>query len=371
MTAFTTQLVAETSLAGRQRRTWTLVVAGLAILGLVVAALLACIIWIPRSLYPALSDSALEGVDAPDKRQELKDARLTLQNGARTSLVQGLSALLVLTGASVGVAATLRQVRATREQIRETARASQNQLALSEQGQLTDRYTKAVDQLGSKELDVRLGGIFALERIARDSPDDRSTIYAVISAFVRGHSPWPPRAPGQDVASAAPDRVPELLALAADVQAGLTALAHRHPVPVLSQQPGREIADSLDLGQTDLRRANLVGAQLPGVWFHGTRLQMATLLDANLRGAQLIRADLQKAVLDGAQLEGADLTRANLLGADLRNANLHGADLSDAKLESARADGRTRWPSGWSLQRAQDAGVQVIGSDVAPSSFEP
>ena len=40
---------------------------------------------------------------------------------------------------------------------------------LTKRGQLTDRYMKAVEQLGSDQLDVRLGGIDALERIAKDS----------------------------------------------------------------------------------------------------------------------------------------------------------------------------------------------------------
>ena len=35
---------------------------------------------------------------------------------------------------------------------------------LTEQGQVTDRYTKAIEQLGSDKLDVRIGGIYALER---------------------------------------------------------------------------------------------------------------------------------------------------------------------------------------------------------------
>jgi hypothetical protein len=33
---------------------------------------------------------------------------------------------------------------------------------------VTDRYTKAIEQLGSDRLDVRIGGIYALERVARD-----------------------------------------------------------------------------------------------------------------------------------------------------------------------------------------------------------
>ncbi len=40
---------------------------------------------------------------------------------------------------------------------------------LSREGQVTDRYTKAIEQLGSEKLDARIGGIYALERFARDS----------------------------------------------------------------------------------------------------------------------------------------------------------------------------------------------------------
>jgi hypothetical protein len=64
---------------------------------------------------------------------------------------------------------------------------------LSREGQVTDRYTKAIGQLASDKLDVRIGGIFALERIARDSAKDHPTVMEVLTAFIREHSwkPWP------------------------------------------------------------------------------------------------------------------------------------------------------------------------------------
>ena len=55
----------------------------------------------------------------------------------------------------------------------------------------------AIDQLGHAHLDVRLGGIYAIERIARDSPADRAAIGEVLTAFIRSHAPWPPSLPGQ------------------------------------------------------------------------------------------------------------------------------------------------------------------------------
>jgi hypothetical protein len=65
---------------------------------------------------------------------------------------------------------------------------------LTEQGQVTDRYTKAIEQRGSEKLDVRIGGIYALERVARDSARDHPTVMEVLTAFIREHSheQWPP-----------------------------------------------------------------------------------------------------------------------------------------------------------------------------------
>jgi hypothetical protein len=57
---------------------------------------------------------------------------------------------------------------------------------LAERGQVTDRYTKAVEQLASEAVQIRLGAIYALERIAYDSPSDHQTVMDVLCAFVRG-----------------------------------------------------------------------------------------------------------------------------------------------------------------------------------------
>ena len=59
---------------------------------------------------------------------------------------------------------------------------------------MTDRCAKAIEQLGWDKLDVRVGGICAIERVARDSARDHLTVMEVLTAFIREHShePWPP-----------------------------------------------------------------------------------------------------------------------------------------------------------------------------------
>src|SRR5215207_8315121 len=77
--------------AQQRRLVWRRAGAGLLILGLL-AVLLACVLWIPKWLYPPLTDADLKNVTAENlsdeaKAREVKDARLKLQNDARTTLL--------------------------------------------------------------------------------------------------------------------------------------------------------------------------------------------------------------------------------------------------------------------------------------------
>lgn len=81
----------------------------------------------------------------------------------------------------------LRRAQAMEEQVRVSA----EQLRLAEQGQITERFARAVEQLGATDeqgeprLEVRLGGIYSLERIARDSQADHWTVMEVLTGYVR------------------------------------------------------------------------------------------------------------------------------------------------------------------------------------------
>jgi pentapeptide repeat protein len=134
--------------------------------------------------------------------------------------------------------------------------------ALNRAGQLTDRFTQAIEQLGHKELDVRLGGIYALERIARDSKEDHPQVMEVPTAYVREHAPKSDG--GTQEAQAAGENADALegnksKTPATDVQAVLTVLGRR----TLAHEQGAEPV--LDLRFTDLRGANFFEAELQRV----------------------------------------------------------------------------------------------------------
>ena len=55
----------------------------------------------------------------------------------------------------------------------------------TERGQVIERFTRAVEQLGHEEQAVRIGGLHGLERIAEISLEERSQAFSVLDGFVR------------------------------------------------------------------------------------------------------------------------------------------------------------------------------------------
>jgi len=218
---------------------------------------------------------------------------------------------------------------------------------LSREGQVTNRYTKATEQLGSGALDVRIGGIYALERIARDSPKDHPTVMEVLAAFVRQHSHE--QLPLAESGGKTPERTTR-----PDVQAAVTVVGRRDP---------RHDRQVIDLSYANLVSADLHGAILTGANLTWSDLHTSLLTRANLTGAALTEANLADAILFGANLAGAALIEADLRGADLHGADLTSADLDGAIWpEAARVvDGWVKDPGSDRLRRASD-GTGHLGS---------
>jgi uncharacterized protein YjbI with pentapeptide repeats len=209
------------------------------------------------------------------------------------------------------------------------------------QGHITDRYTKAIEQLGSDKLDIRLGGIYALERIARDSARDHPTVIEVLAAFIRENCPSS-RSDDPEGAGGLPPAK-----LRTDVQAALTVIGRRtftHDLPGMNIELADANLTHADLFGADLTRANLRGTNLRSTNLYaaelfGADLTGADLTSADLRAANLRRADLTRANLTLAELIDVDLTGANLTDVDLTDANLRGANLTDVDLRGANLRG--------------------------------
>jgi hypothetical protein len=236
--------------------------------------------------------------------------RVTATNSARTTLLQAIAGLAV----GLGAYAAWQRVRVNEEELRATR-----------DGQITERYSRAVEHLGASSVDIRMGGVHALARVARNSPADADTIVALLCSFVRAHSPWPPGSPGQPPMESTIDQIGTLAIRGNDVQAAVTALGRIERT---------RLTERIAIPHVDLRRARLDGLALE---------------QTNLEHVSLVRARLRKTVLRAARLRGADLRGADLRDADLRDSDLRSADLRTALLDGAllsgaRADIETRWP---------------------------
>lgn len=186
----------------------------------------------------------------------------------------------------------------SQEQFEHAREKDRDQAEIAREGQVTDRYVEAIKLLGSDNRTQRLGGIYSLERIMRDSEKDFSTVVKVLAAFIRTQAPV-----------AKPRDTPGL-----DVQAALTVLARR---PLM-----RNV--SIDLSKTYLRKANLAYANLDDWNFRG----------ADLRGANFSYASLERANLSDAYLDDAHFSRAQLIGTWLDVASMKNADLAFAAIDS-------------------------------------
>ena len=165
-------------------------------------------------------------------------------------------------------------------------------LQVNREGQITDRLTRAIDQLGSDELEIRLGGIYALERIARDSEQEHWPIMEVLTAYVRQHTRrrLPNEGDKRDVEEE-PFEETGFASPGPDIQA-IMAVIRRRVRHFDNGEP-----EFIDLHGTHLEGANLHKAHLYGANLHGANLSTANLSAANLSGANLA----------GTHLEGANL----------------------------------------------------------------
>lgn len=231
-------------------------------------------------------------------------------------------------------------------------------LRLTQTRLITERFSKAVEQLGNDKIEVRLGGIYSLERIAYDSDRDHWTIMEVLTSFIQEKSPIEEISEDQIRAKAyeiwqqsngsgtdyehwaEAIAVLEWKPVTKDVQAALTVIRRRQKKD--PQDKNIDLSDTnlqrVVLEDADLQGANLMRANLQGVNLSRVNLQGTNLMATNLQGANLSYVNLQRVALSAANLQGANLENANLQRASLCQVNLQRANLSYVNLQEAFLD---------------------------------
>ena len=323
---------------------------------------------------PDTSDFPTPLVPTGQTAQSLHSFNLRWHILAFVGLLTALGGLISLPLALLRVMTTERQVKAQEEGLitdrinkaveglgtdktvkKQRIDSSGNPVFANDSAGKPDRSRPVWDDTTEPNLEVRIGALFALERISQDSDRDHIQIMEILCAYIvqnadqshialpKGDDPTPQD--WQDWAKANPAVRPR-----ADIDVALRII-ERRDASRKQIEKGRQyrldfqhanfrclvLSDreltSADLGWAQLQGANLSFAQLQGADLRRAQLQGADLWFAQLQGADLRDAQLQGADLAYAQLQGANLGRAQLQGADLSWTQLQGADLEWAKLD--------------------------------------
>jgi uncharacterized protein YjbI with pentapeptide repeats len=228
----------------------------------------------------------------------------------------GATIVSVLATAAVAIVG-YRSSRSTNRATIDAAHADIRQtLAVTRDGQIADLYGRGVEQLGSANQDVRIGGIYALERVARESEPDHPQVMEVLTAFMRVHA-------FEREQHEHPTRSEVWREVRPDVQAAVTVVGRRNTT-------------------WDDRSIDLTGARLPF--------------------ADLAEADFNQARLVDVNLQGANLKGAYLIGADFTGARLDDATLTDAHLFRAKWPVDAPVPEGWKLDTSSGR-LERAGTD--------
>jgi uncharacterized protein YjbI with pentapeptide repeats len=284
--------------------------------------------------------SALRRLRPAERIQLEKDLSLA-ENSFRTTLAQILGGLVIL-GTLFATYQSLKVAQDNADVARRNTEIAQDNLQLSEQGKLTDRFSKAVELLGNDKLDVRLGGIYALERISNDSQKDHWAVMEVLTAFVRENSTTRldnaenlsqrKKLRGVSLGDPLKDNI---IKLREDVQAVMTVIGRRKWSDAETKSHVLDFRDSYLMG-VNLENGNFARANFTNVIFGIESLEeTGRFRSSNLRGVDLSEATLGRANLYLADLTGANLRGARLMAARMKEVKLAEADLTDTNLQYA------------------------------------
>ncbi|WP_139229844.1 pentapeptide repeat-containing protein [Litoreibacter janthinus] len=291
---------------------------------------------------------------------------------------------------------------------------AERQTKTSEQSHITDQINKAVEGLGTEKnvktddgvettrpnIEVRVGAIYALERIAQDSPRDHVQIMEILTAYVRENAPaasalkfqqddFPvatnhPDLRWVDTDGWSPERIRRYLTIywetkgrahrksggkaedntfgqhachsrrwaaglrpRADIQSAMQVIARRSAKQIQAERSDprySRMGYQIDLRDCNLQGIKLTepafeGANFAGSYLDGAHLQEANLNHANLEYSHFRSADLRFSELNFANFESADLEVADLEGVIMKAVDLKNANLGGTDLTGATLDG--------------------------------
>ena len=254
---------------------------------------------------------------------------INVQNLALAFLgtVSGLAALF-------GVYLAIQRTDESKKQTKESKRqsdASEREATTAEQGLITDRLNKATEGLGKTNqkdepvIAVRLGALYALERIAQDSIRDHVSVMEILCAYVRQNSPRKTRKDDHE----------KLTQIREDIQAALTIIGRRGKWQNGKKHLKQEEQQNYSI---NLQNCDLHGASLNSTNFSKARFDNSDLTQTDISQSNLDYANFTDAMLFRTTFGEADIKYAKFVRTVARMVEFSGANMSCAQLDEIELD---------------------------------
>jgi uncharacterized protein YjbI with pentapeptide repeats len=261
------------------------------------------------------------------KNNDSGEKHINLENELRKTVAQIFGGLLVL----IGLYFTYEQLVAARVSIQ-----------VSQQTQLTDEYSKAVEQLGNNSSQIRLGGIYALQRLEENSDTYTSIVKNVLSMYIRQKSKLPDSSKFDEI------------------QAALTVI-----FPKVSSHDTTKTSDRINLSNSFLLDFDFSGSYLcnvkmdncvcSGSSFKNAVITSSKAYGTNFNAADFSAAKISNTVFYGADFPGAVFRNASIINCNFKICNLKECDLSNSVIEHTDFTG------------ADLTGALLFGADLSKS----
>ena len=316
----------------------------------------------------------------------------------------GLGAIIGIYAAyrrASGIEAAADAQKETAQAQQETAEAQHKTAQAQHDANEQKMFNDATAKLGDKSPSVRLGGIYALDTLARSNEAYLVRIVKILCAHLRettqqkDYQENHKNEPSNEIQSLL-EVLSELNRFSEEKKEG------KQSKPVRLNLSGAYLVGAnlenaclnrTDLSRADMRKARLFqahlqkadlknakmqraislmtqmqgaslwGAQMQGAILLEAQMQVANLWAAQMQGASLRMAQMQGTLLLEAQMQGADLKGAQMQGANLRWVQMQGARLWDAQMQGANVDQMQ-------VQGAKPDGVDLRGAYCQSSSEE-
>ncbi len=217
----------------------------------------------------------------------------------------------------------------------EQTRTAQRQADTEEQGQFTSRFTAAVEQLGSEQLPVRLGGVYALWRLAEDSPQrDVVSVFDILCAFVRN----PPHPEQSDETFSKDSTSDEVSAELDEIFEDEIRPDVQIIVNLIKREDSKQRSALPKNYRFDFHNSGLVGADFTKSTFMYADFSGSNLLNAdfslsNIRNSIFAESRIERADFRDCELNTVDFSRSQFMRTNFSNSDLTRAVFRKTRME--------------------------------------